>query len=98
MQSTGVPFVMPLSMVALLPSKSASVGTLMTVSVLKDPIRGNCINLCVWWGEVLRTLHHSCCALCFCEGPHSRRYGCTAALWLIVQPYDEDDDCFLSFS
>jgi hypothetical protein len=34
------------------------------------------------------------------EGPRSRRYGRTAALWLIVQPYDEDedDDYFLSFS
>jgi hypothetical protein len=26
------------------------------------------------------------------EGPCSRRYGRTAALRLIVQPYDEDDD------
>jgi hypothetical protein len=25
------------------------------------------------------------------EGRHSRRYGCTAALRLLVQPYDEDD-------
>jgi hypothetical protein len=25
------------------------------------------------------------------EGPHSRRYGRTAALWLIVQPNDEDE-------
>jgi hypothetical protein len=33
------------------------------------------------------------------EGPRSRRYGRTAALRLIVQPCDEeDDDCFLSFS
>jgi hypothetical protein len=32
------------------------------------------------------------------EGPRSRRYGRTAALRLIVQPYDEDDDYFLSFS
>jgi hypothetical protein len=35
------------------------------------------------------------------EGPRSRRYGRTAALWLIVQPYDEDDDdddYLLSFS
>jgi hypothetical protein len=34
------------------------------------------------------------------EGPRSRRYGHTAALRLIVQPCDEDeDDCyFLSFS
>jgi hypothetical protein len=31
------------------------------------------------------------------EGPRSRRYGRTAALRLIVQPYDEDDDYFLSF-
>jgi hypothetical protein len=37
----------------------------------------------------------------FCgEGPRSRRYGRTAAMKLIVQPYDEDedDDYFLSFS
>jgi hypothetical protein len=26
------------------------------------------------------------------EGPHSRRYGRTAALRLLVQPCDEDDD------
>jgi hypothetical protein len=26
------------------------------------------------------------------EGPRSRRYGRTAALRLIVQPYDEDED------
>jgi hypothetical protein len=35
------------------------------------------------------------------EGARSRRYWCTAALRLIVQPYDEDDDddyYFLSFS
>jgi hypothetical protein len=36
------------------------------------------------------------------EGPRSRPYGRTAALWLIVQPCDEDededDDYFLSFS
>jgi hypothetical protein len=33
------------------------------------------------------------------EGPRSRRYGHTAAMRLIVQPYDEDDDYyFLSFS
>jgi hypothetical protein len=35
------------------------------------------------------------------EGPRSRRYGRTAALRLIVQPYDEyedDDYYFLSFS
>jgi hypothetical protein len=37
------------------------------------------------------------------EGPRSRRYGRTAALRLIVQPYDDDDDdddddYFLSFS
>jgi hypothetical protein len=34
------------------------------------------------------------------EGPRSRRYGRTEALWLIVQPCDEDedDDYFLSFS
>jgi hypothetical protein len=34
------------------------------------------------------------------EGPHSRHYGRTAALRLIVQPYDEDelDDYFLSSS
>jgi hypothetical protein len=34
------------------------------------------------------------------EGPRSRRYGRTAALRLIVQPYDEDedDDYFSSFS
>jgi hypothetical protein len=31
------------------------------------------------------------------EGPRSRRYGRTAALRLIVQPYDEND-YFLSFS
>jgi hypothetical protein len=39
----------------------------------------------------------------FCsEGPRSRRYGRTAALRLLVQPCDEDDDDydddFLSFS
>jgi hypothetical protein len=33
------------------------------------------------------------------EGPRSRRYGRTAAMRLLVQPYDEDeDDYFLSFS
>jgi hypothetical protein len=34
------------------------------------------------------------------EGPHSRRYGRTAAMRLIVQPDDEDgdDDYFWSFS
>jgi hypothetical protein len=34
------------------------------------------------------------------EGPRSRSYGRTAALRLIVQPYDDDDDdyYFLSFS
>jgi hypothetical protein len=26
------------------------------------------------------------------DGPHSRRYGRTAALRLLVQPCDEDDD------
>jgi hypothetical protein len=26
------------------------------------------------------------------EGPRSRRYGRTAAIRLIVQPYDEDED------
>jgi hypothetical protein len=31
------------------------------------------------------------------EGPCSRRYGRTAAMRLIVQPYDEDEDYFLSF-
>jgi hypothetical protein len=30
--------------------------------------------------------------------PRSRRYGRTAAMRLIVQPYDEDEDYFLSFS
>jgi hypothetical protein len=30
------------------------------------------------------------------KGP--ARYGRTAAMRLIVQPYDEDDDYFLSFS
>jgi hypothetical protein len=35
----------------------------------------------------------------FGEGPRSRRYGRTAALRLILQPCDEDDDdYFLSFS
>jgi hypothetical protein len=37
----------------------------------------------------------------FCgEGPYSRRYGRAAALRLILQPCDEndDDDYFLSFS
>jgi hypothetical protein len=35
------------------------------------------------------------------EGPRSRSYGRSAALRLIVQPYDEDEDddhYFLSFS
>jgi hypothetical protein len=34
------------------------------------------------------------------EGPHSRLYGHTVAMRLIVQPYDEDEDdgYFLSFS
>jgi hypothetical protein len=34
------------------------------------------------------------------EGPRSRRYGRTAAMRLIVQPYDEDEDgdYFSSFS
>jgi hypothetical protein len=34
------------------------------------------------------------------EGPRSRRYGRTAAMRLLVQPYDEDEDdyYFLSFS
>jgi hypothetical protein len=36
------------------------------------------------------------------EGPRSRRYRRTAAMRLIVQPYDEDEDedydYFLSFS
>jgi hypothetical protein len=34
------------------------------------------------------------------EGPRSRRFGRTAAMRLIVQPYDEDedDDYFLSYS
>jgi hypothetical protein len=34
------------------------------------------------------------------EGPRSRRYGPTAALRLLVHPYDEDKDYdyFLSFS
>jgi hypothetical protein len=33
------------------------------------------------------------------EAPRSRRYGRTAAMGLIVQPCDEDeDDYFLSFS
>jgi hypothetical protein len=34
------------------------------------------------------------------EGPRSRRYGRTAAMRLIVQPNDEDEDhdYFLSFS
>ena len=31
---------------------------------------------------------------CFCEGPRSRCYGRTAALRLIVQPFDEDDQLF----
>ena len=31
----------------------------------------------------------------FIEGPRSRCYGLTAALMLIVQPYDEDDEVFL---
>jgi hypothetical protein len=47
------------------------------------------------------------CIFVFCfflsgEGPRSRCYGRTAAMRLIVQPYDEDedddDDYFLSFS
>jgi hypothetical protein len=32
------------------------------------------------------------------EGPRNRRYGRTAALRLIVQPYDEDDYFFFVFS
>jgi hypothetical protein len=38
------------------------------------------------------------------QGPHSRRYGRTATLRLLVQPWDEDEDedededYFLSFS
>jgi hypothetical protein len=34
------------------------------------------------------------------EGPRSRRYERTAAMRLVVQPYDEDEDdyYFLSFS
>jgi hypothetical protein len=31
------------------------------------------------------------------EGPRSRRYGHTAAMKLIAQPYDEDDDYFCPF-
>jgi hypothetical protein len=37
----------------------------------------------------------------FLEGPRSRPYGRTAALRLVVQPYNEDEDddyYFLSFS
>jgi hypothetical protein len=33
----------------------------------------------------------------FVEGPRSRCYGRTAALKLIVQPYEEDDEVFLLF-
>jgi hypothetical protein len=32
------------------------------------------------------------------KGPRSRRYGRTVALRLVVQPCDEDEDYFLSFS
>jgi hypothetical protein len=42
-----------------------------------------------------------CCRRFFSgEGPRSGRYGRTAAVRLIVQPYDEDEDndYFLSFS
>jgi hypothetical protein len=31
------------------------------------------------------------------EGPRSRRYGRTAAMRLIVQPYDEDEDDYYFF-
>jgi hypothetical protein len=35
--------------------------------------------------------------LFFLEGPHSRCYGRTAALRLIVQPRDEDDEKYDQF-
>jgi hypothetical protein len=34
----------------------------------------------------------------FIEGPRSRCYGRTAALTLIMQPCDEDDEVFSAFS
>jgi hypothetical protein len=40
------------------------------------------------------------CVVCFLfiEGPRSRFYGPTAALRLIVQPCDEDEEVFFCFS
>jgi hypothetical protein len=51
--------------------------------------------------ETFRSFSTFVCVFFFSgEGPRSRRYGRTAALRLIVQPYDEDEDdyYFLSFS
>jgi hypothetical protein len=40
-----------------------------------------------------RTLLNGVSLLIFCgEGPRNRRYGRTAALRLLMQPCDEDDD------
>jgi hypothetical protein len=57
------------------------------------------------WLLYLKNISQACSMqLCFFfsgEGPRSRSYGRTAAMRLIVQPYDEDeddDDYFLSFS
>jgi hypothetical protein len=51
------------------------------------------------WAETGKLIMDCKCMFFFSgEGPHSRRYGHTAALRLLVQPCDEDDDDFLSFS
>jgi hypothetical protein len=49
---------------------------------------------------VFKALNFFCVGFFIAEGPSSRRYGRTAAMRLIVQPSDEDEDYdyFLSFS
>jgi hypothetical protein len=40
--------------------------------------------------------HGATCQFFNEKGPRSRRYGRTAALRLLVQPYDEDEDDYFS--
>jgi hypothetical protein len=44
--------------------------------------------------SVQTTVYDSCVLFFHGEGPRSRRYGRTAALMLIVQPCDEDEQFF----
>jgi hypothetical protein len=64
----------------------------LTSNILHDETTGF-LGTLAWWDLMSVTLDD---AVVVVKGP--ARYGRSAAMRLIVQPYDEDDHYFLSFS